>query len=55
MLFRSFPLFPLTFGYIRAVNPGMTSGYILPAKPPAIGYIGGTILRLTIGYIRTPL
>jgi len=33
----------------------MTSGYILPAKPPAIGYIGGTILRLTIGYIRTPL
>ncbi len=50
-----FPLFPLTFGYIRAVNPGMTSGYILPAKPPAIGYIGGTILRLTIGYIRTPL
>ncbi len=33
----------------------MTSGYILPAKPPIFGYIGGTILPLTIGYIRTLL
>ena len=33
----------------------MTSGYILPAKPPAIGYIGGAIPPLTIGYIRTLL
>ena len=52
---RSFPLFPLTFGYIQTVNPSMAFGYIFLAKPSTIGYIDGAIPPLTIGYIRTPL